>query len=81
MKQLATHENVLKFIGICRSPFCILTGVTVLQDLIKIEYMAVGDLADYLYAHNDIPMSQQIRWMKDVCHGMRHLISQGIIHR
>ncbi len=27
MRALAPHPNVLKFIGICRRPFCLVTGL------------------------------------------------------
>jgi serine/threonine protein kinase len=70
MTNLPEHPNVLQLIGICASPFCIVT-----------EFMEMGDLSNYLRKNKSIEEQQKIKWMIDICKGMEHLTKNNIIHR
>lgn len=59
MRKLSPHPNVLGFVGICSSPFCIVT-----------EYMARGDLWHYLKANQNIEMKQKLMWINEICYGV-----------
>lgn len=43
--------------------------------------MAKGDLLTYVMKTEKISMKQNLRWMYDIAKGMKHLASQGIVHR
>jgi len=70
MRTLPQHPNILTLIGISSQPFCIIT-----------EFMEKGDLFNYLKNNKSIDEQQKLKWMIDICEGMKHLAQHHIIHR
>lgn len=80
MMEIECHPNVVAFLGMCtlQEPFFIL-----------VEYMANGNLKDYLRktcvdstaVKCRLPASQILQFMLNVAHGMAHLSRLHIVHR
>jgi hypothetical protein len=69
MQQLPTHRNVIRLIGVCTEPMCIIT-----------EYCEGGSLDRWVRKHE--PGLKQVLVMSiDVAHGLQHLHQYNIIHR
>jgi serine/threonine protein kinase len=69
MQQLPAHRNVIRLIGVCTQPMCIVT-----------EYCEGGSLDRWVRQHE--PDLKQVLVMSiDVAHGLQHLHQHNIIHR
>ena len=72
MSKIPNNNNhVIKLIGICAQPFCIVS-----------EYIDGGNLKQYLSSKEvSITIGQAIEFMKQICEGLQHLHQNKIIHR
>jgi serine/threonine-protein kinase len=70
MNSIPASNYVVRFIGICREPFCLLS-----------EYVDGGALSDYLQNPIDLKLGLLIGFLRDIANGMTHLHQNGIIHR
>ena len=71
MKIPNNNNHVIKLIGICAQPFCIVS-----------EYIDGGNLKQYLSSKEvSIAIGQAIEFMKQICEGLQHLHQNQIIHR
>ncbi|CBZ51798.1 Protein kinase domain-containing protein, related [Neospora caninum Liverpool] len=66
-----THPNIAMLLGVVSAP---------LYGLVT-EYVPAGSLFDMLHVRR-IPLSftQVVRFGRDICHGMRYLHEQGVLH-
>jgi len=71
MKNMASHQNVVQFLGYCLEPLCIVT-----------EFCGKGSL-DKLFGDSNFQMEMplQLKFMHDIAKGMHHLYLEGIIHK
>jgi len=69
MLSIQPHRNVVSFVGLCISPFCIVT-----------EYLPGGTLQD-LVTKGPIDFKLKIKMLSDVAVGMLHLSSQMVVHK
>ena len=65
------NNHVIKMIGICTEPLCIIS-----------ECIDGGSLRKYLDSTEIvITIEESIQFIKDICEGIRHLHQNQIIHR
>jgi len=70
MKNMQPHKNVVTFIGICETPFCIIT-----------DYVERGSLSEMLYSKLPMDFQLQLHILQDIAAGMLHLSLEKIVHR
>jgi len=71
MSKIPPSPYVLKLIGICEQPPCMLT-----------EFVGGGSLFDKLMNPDvKIGQLQAMQWVKEICNGLNHLHNNKIIHR
>ena len=72
MSKIPNNNNhVIKLIGICVQPFCIVS-----------EYIDGGNLKQYLSSKEvSITIEEAIEYIKQICEGLQHLHQNRIIHR
>ena len=71
MKIPNNNSRVIKLIGICAEPFCIVS-----------EYIDGGNLQQYLSSEDvSITIGQAIEYIKQICEALQHLHQNQIIHR
>jgi hypothetical protein len=61
---------VVRFIGLCRSPLCMLT-----------EYVDGGSLWNYLGRPISLSVGVLMNFIKQIAQGLQHLHQSGVIHR
>jgi serine/threonine-protein kinase len=70
MNSIPASNYVVRFIGICREPFCLLS-----------EYVDGGALLAYLQKPISLNLGLLIGFLRDIANGLTHLHQNGIIHR
>jgi len=70
MSKIPPSPYVLKLIGICDQPPCMLT-----------EFVGGGTLWELLKSPAKVIQSQAVQWVKEICNGLNHLHNNKIIHR
>ena len=71
MKIPKNNNHVIKMIGICAQPLCIVS-----------EYIDGGNLKQYLSTKQiQISLEEAIEYIKQICEGLQHLHQNQIIHR
>ncbi|KAH3758538.1 AP2-associated protein kinase 1 [Pelomyxa schiedti] len=75
MKLASGHKNVIAFEGYCNSAHS--------EAVLAIEYCSGGSLLDYLNErlHNPPRASEVMQIFLNMCEGLAHIHSKGIIHR
>ncbi|PFH33010.1 Tyrosine kinase-like (TKL) protein [Besnoitia besnoiti] len=65
------HPNIAMLLGVVSAP---------LYGLVT-EYVPAGSLFDLLHMHRlSLSYTQVVRFARDICHGMRYLHQQGVLH-
>ena len=71
MIKIPKNKHLVKLIGICIDPVCILS-----------EYIDGGNLKQYLDSKEiEMKVEEAIEYMKEICEGMNQLHQNQIIHR
>jgi len=73
LSNLRSHSNIVLFLGACIKsgfPLCLVT-----------EFMASGNLLDYLQQNKSTKKDRKIKWIKEISAGMEHLHNERVIHR
>jgi len=70
MLRLRPHENVVLFLGVVRSPLCIV-----------LKFYDNGSLYTYLKSANPISLELKLKMMKGTAAGVAHLHREKVIHR
>jgi serine/threonine protein kinase len=70
MSSIPPSDYVVRFIGICHEPFCLLS-----------EFVDGGSLEAYLQQQVDLSLFWLLSFLRDIATGLAHLHQNGIIHR
>ncbi|XP_066936815.1 ephrin type-A receptor 4-A-like [Clytia hemisphaerica] len=82
LKELGHHQNVVRLLGECNDPSCII-----------LEYLPGGDLLGFLKKSRGyrkgpdgseesfLTTSDLLNFSLEICEGMKHIASNGIVHR
>ena len=69
--KIRPHNNIVQFLGVCKSPLAIVT-----------EYFPNGNLRSFLNTKsNVIDSNLEMGWVVGIAGGMLHLTKEGIIHK